>query len=109
MAHLKLKKGDMVKIIAGSNKGKSGKIVAVLPKENAVKVEGINIVKRHVKPNMLSPQGGIVDVHQGIDVSKVALLQTGKKDATTRVGYEVKKDGTKVRVMRQVANKEIDS
>jgi large subunit ribosomal protein L24 len=109
MSHLKLKKGDLVKIIAGSNKGKTGKIVAVVPRENAVKVEGINIVKRHVKPNMLSPQGGIVDVHQAIDASKVALVQTGKKDVTTRVGYVVKKDGTKVRVMRQAANKEIDS
>ncbi len=109
MAQLRLKKGDLVKVIAGSHKGKTGKIVAVVPKENAVKVEGINIVKRHVKPSMLSPQGGIVDVHQAFDVSKVALIQTGKKDTTSRVGYVVKKDGTKVRVMRQAANKEIDS
>ena len=109
ISKLKLKKGDQVKIIAGSKKGSIGKIVAVLPRQNAVKVEGINVVKRHVKPNMLSPQGGIVDMHKPIDISKVALVQTGKKDATSRIGYEVKKDGSKVRVMRQASNKEIDS
>ncbi len=107
MAGLKLKKGDQVKIIAGSDKGKTGKIVAVLPLENAVKVEGINIVKRHVKPNTLQPQGGIIDKHLPIDISKVALLLAGKKDATSRVGYVTKKDGTKVRVYKK-NNKEID-
>ncbi len=107
MAGMKLKKGDQVKIISGANKGKTGKIVAVLPNENAVKVEGINIIKRHVKPNMLQPQGGIIDKHQAIDVSKVALLVAGKKDTTSRVGYIVKKDGTKARVYK-ATNKEID-
>ena len=107
MAGLRLKKGDQVKIITGSDKGKTGKIVAVLPKDNAVKVEGINIVKRHVKPNMLQPQGGIVDKHVAIDVSKVALLRADKKDVTSRVGYTVKKDGTKARVFKST-NKEID-
>lgn len=107
MAGLKLKKGDQVKVIAGSNKGKIGKIVAVLPLENAVKVEGINILKRHVKPNTLQPQGGIIDKHQPIDISKVALLVAGTKDKTSRVGYITKKDGTKVRVYKK-NNKEID-
>lgn len=104
---MKLRKGDAVKIIAGSHKGKTGKVVAVLPRENAVKIEGINIVKRHVKPNMLQPQGGIIDKHEAIDASKVALLQAGKKEATSRVGYVIKKDGTKARVYK-ATNKEID-
>lgn len=107
MAGLKLKKGDQVKVISGSHKGKTGKIVAVLPKENAVRVEGLNIVKRHVKPNMLQPQGGIVDKHVAIDASKVAILQTGKKDVTSRIGYTTKKDGSKARVFK-ATNKEID-
>lgn len=107
MSGFKLKKGDQVKIIAGANKGKTGKIVAVVPSKNGVKVEGLNIVKRHVKPNMLQPQGGIIDVHQPIDISKVALLQAGKKDKTSRVGYVVKKDGSKARVYK-ATNKEID-
>ncbi len=106
---MKLKKGDQVKVITGSDKGKTGKIVAVVPSENAVKVEGINIVRRHVKPSAVSPQGGIVDVHRAIDISKVALLQAGKKDSTSRVGFITKKDGAKVRVYRQANNKEIDS
>lgn len=104
---MKLKKGDQVKVIAGSLKGQTGKVVAVLPRTNGVKVEGLNVVKRHVKPNMLQPQGGIVDKHIAIDASKVALLQTGKKDATSRVGYVTKKDGSKVRVFKKT-NKEID-
>ena len=107
MAGLRLKKGDQVKVIAGSLKGKIGKIVAVLPKENAVRVEGLNLVKRHVKPNMLQPQGGVVDKQVAIDVSKVAILQSGKKDATSRIGYVTKKDGNKARVFKKT-NKEID-
>lgn len=107
MSTLRIKKGDQVKIIAGSFKGKTGKVVAVVPKANAVKVEGLNIVKRHVKPNMLHPQGGVVDKHIAIDVSKVAILQTGKKEATSRVGYTTKKSGEKVRVFKKT-NKEID-
>lgn len=107
MSVLKLKKGDQVRVIAGALKGKTGKVVAVLPKQGAVKVEGLNVVKRHVKPNVLQPQGGIIDIHQPIDVSKVALLQAGKKDATSRVGYTIKKDGKKVRVFK-ANNKEID-
>lgn len=104
---MKLQKGDSVKIIAGSHKGKTGKIVAVDPKNNAVKVESINIVKRHIKPNMLQPQGGVVDKHIALDASKVAILQTGKKEATSRIGYVIKKDGTKSRVFK-ATNKEID-
>lgn len=99
---LKLKKGDQVKVVAGSHKGKIGKIIAVLPKENAVKVEGINIVKRHVKPNTLNPQGGITELHKPINVSKVALTQPSSKEKTSRIGYQFDKSGNKVRVYKQV-------
>ena len=107
MSGFKLKRGNIVKVIAGSDKGKTGKIVAVIPAENAVKVEGLNIIKRHVKPNTLQPQGGIIDKHQPIDISKVALVIAGKKDETSRVGYSTNKDGKKVRVYKKT-NKEID-
>lgn len=106
MAALRIKKGDQVKIITGSFKGKTGKVTAVVPKQNAVKVEGLNVVKRHVKPNMLQPQGGVVDKHIAIDISKTAILQTGKKDITSRIGYTIK-SGKKVRVFKKT-NKEID-
>ncbi len=106
MNTLRLKKGDMVKVTTGKDKGKTGKIVAVLPKKSAVKVEGINIVKRHNKPNMLQPQGGITDVHKAIDISKVALIHPTKKDGVSKVGFTVAKDGSKKRVYK-VNNKEI--
>ncbi|MBP9738412.1 50S ribosomal protein L24 [Candidatus Saccharibacteria bacterium] len=110
MSGLRIKKGDLVKIITGSDKGKTGKVVAVQPNDRTVTVEGINIVKRHVKPSMVSPQGGIVDVHKPMDISKVALVQAGSKDGkTSRVAYVVDKAGDKKRVYRQAKNKEIDS
>ncbi len=105
--NLRIKKGDQVRIITGSDKGKTGKVVAVLPLKNAVKIEGINIVKRAVKPSAVTPQGGIVDVHKPIDVSKVALVHPTKKDGVSKVGYKVSKDGKKTRVYKQASNKEI--
>lgn len=104
---MKLRKGDQVKIIAGSLKGKTGKIVAVNPEESTVKVEGLNIIKKHVKPSAAQPQGGIIDVHQAIDASKVAILVDGKKDTTSRIGYIFDKNGDKKRIYK-VNNKEID-
>lgn len=110
MAGIRLKKGDLVKVITGAHKGKTGKIVSVHSDKNAVAVEGLNIVKRHVKPSAIAPQGGIIEVHKPIDVSKVALVVAGSKDAaTSRVAFTVDKDGTKKRVYRQAKNKEIDS
>lgn len=107
MNTLRLKKGDMVRVITGKDKGTVAKIVAVSPKQNAVKVEGINIVKRASKPNMMSPQGGIVEKHVAIDISKVALVHPSKKDKVSKVGFSVSKDGTKKRVYKQASNKEI--
>jgi len=106
-SRVKLHRGDAVKIITGANKGKTGKIVAVLPSQNAVKVEGIQIVKRHSKPNMAQPQGGIIDKHIPIDVSKVALVIDTKTDSISKISHFTKKDGSKVRMARKT-NKEID-
>ena len=106
---LRIKKGDMVKIIAGSHKGETGKVVATSPQNKTVTVEGIHVVKRARKPNMLQPQGGIVELHKPVDISKVALVHPTKKTATSRVGYQIKKDGSKVRVYKHAQNKEIDS
>jgi large subunit ribosomal protein L24 len=96
----------MVTVITGSYKGKSGKVVAVLPKTGGVKVEGINIVKRAVKPSATSPQGGIKDAHKPLDISKVAIVHPTKKSAVSKVGYSIAKDGSKTRVYK-VNNKEI--
>jgi large subunit ribosomal protein L24 len=71
---IRLKKGDTVVVRAGKDKGKSGKVLIVHPAENMVTVEGINIVKKHVKPNNKYPQGGIIELTKPIPVSKVGIL-----------------------------------
>lgn len=96
---IRLKKGDTVVVRSGKYKGKTGKITAVHPTENKVTVEGINIVKKHVKPNNAHPQGGIVEVTKPILVSKVGIMDpTSKKP--TRIGFTVDKDGNKARVYK---------
>ena len=90
----KIRKDDMVKVIAGKDKDKTGKVLSV--KDNKVVVEGVNVVKKHTKPNQMNQNGGIVETEAAIDVSNVMLLVDGK---ATRVGFEVK-DGKKVRVAK---------
>lgn len=104
---MKIKLGDTVKVISGAHKGKTAKVVSVHPADNTLKLEGIGLRKRYVKPNAINPQGGQKDIHVAMPASKVALLHPGDASKTTRVGFQVKKDGTKVRVARQASNKEI--
>ena len=94
-----VKKGDKVKVITGKDKGKEGVILAAFPKQDRVLVEGVNIVKKHVKPNQLNPQSGIVSQEAAIHVSNVMLIDP-KSGEPTRVGYEIK-DGKKVRVAKK--------
>ena len=97
---IRLKKGDLVQVLAGKYKGKQGTITAVHPTENKVTVEGINIVKKHVKPNQANPQGGILEITKPIWVSKVAIVDpTAKKPS--RIGYKLDKDGNKTRVFKK--------
>ena len=81
---------------AGKYKGKTGKILATHPTENKVTVEGINIVKKHVKPNQQNPQGAIVEITKPIWVSKVGIVEPNSK-RPTRISYKVDKDGNKSR------------
>ena len=90
MASLKIKTGDMVKVIAGKDKDKEGKVIAVNKKNNTLLVEGINMVTKHTKPSMANQQGGIVQQEAPIDVSNVMLLFKGQ---ATRVGFKM--DGDK--------------
>lgn len=103
----RIKKDDIVKIISGANKGKTGKVLQVLPKENAVLIEGIGIKTRHVKPSQLNPRGGTKDIHISTPLHKVALVVDPKAATTSRVGYTISADGAKTRVARQAKNKEI--
>lgn len=90
---LKIKKGDTVKVIAGKNKDKEGKVVSVDPKNGKVVVEGVNMVTKHMKPSPANQNGGRVEMEAPIDASNVMLVVNGK---TTRVGFKFE-DGKKVR------------
>lgn len=105
ISKFRIKKGDTVVVRTGSYKGKTGKIIAVHPKLNSVTVEGVNIVKRHTKPNKSNPQGGILELTKPIDVSKVGILDPVSKKAS-RIGYQIAKDGAKIRVFK-TSGKEI--
>ena len=94
---MKIKVNDTVKVIAGSSKGKEGKVIKIDHKNNKVVVEGVNKVTKHQKPSAANPNGGIVEVEAPIDASNVALVVKG---ATTKVGFEVK-DGKKVRIAKK--------
>lgn len=97
---IRLKKGDTVVVRAGKYKGKTGKITATHPTENKVTVEGINIVKKHQKPNRAYPQGGIIELTKPIWVSKVSLIDPATKKPT-RIGYKVDAKGVKTRVSKK--------
>lgn len=96
---IRLKKGDNVVVLSGKYKGKTGKIVATHPRENKVTVEGINIVKKHQKPNREHPQGGIIEITKPMWASKVAIVEpTSKKPS--RIGYKLNDDGSKTRIFK---------
>lgn len=93
---IRIKKNDIVVVLSGSQKGKTGKVLATHPLLNKVTVEGINVVKRHVKPTQIKPQGGIVEITKPIFVSKVAIVEpTSKKPS--RIKYDFDKNGDKIR------------
>lgn len=85
---IRLKKGDTVMVRSGKYKGKTGKVLATHPELNKVTVEGINIVKKHQKPNKQHPQGGIIELTKPIAVSKVGIYDATKKKAS-RIGYKM--------------------
>ena len=94
MGKLKIKTGDTVRVIAGDHKGSEGKILTVFIEKNKAIVEGVNMIKKHMKPNAQSPQGGIVEKEAAIQVSNLSLLNS--KCEATRFGY-IMEDGKKVR------------
>ncbi len=100
---MKLRKDDNVIVIAGRDKGKTGKVVSIQTATQTAIVEGINVYKRHTKPSDKNPRGGILDITKPINVSKVMVLdpQSGKP---ARIGYEIKPDGTKERIFKVSPN-----
>ncbi len=99
MAKLKIKKGDKVVVITGRDKGKTGEVKQVLPAENRVIVDGVNMVKRHTSPSA-GNAGGIVEKEASIHVSNVAYVDP-KTDKPTRIGYKTLEDGRKVRYAKR--------
>ena len=92
-----VKKGDMVEIIAGDNKGSTGRVLRVLPKAGRVVVEGLNLVHKHVRPSQRNPQGGRIRIEQAINISNVLPINP-KSSAPSRVRFEVAANGSKKRV-----------
>ena len=104
MSAMKIRKGDTVKVIAGKDKGKDGKVLAVNAKDSTVIVENVNMVTKHAKPSAANQNGGIITNEAPLHISNVMLLVDGK---TTRVGFKMDGD-KKVRVARALDNKVID-
>ena len=96
MSAYKIKKGDTVKVIAGKDKDKEGKVIAVDTKNHRVLVEGVNMVTKHTKPSAANQQGGIVETEAYIAVSNVMYLHKGQP---TRIGFKMDGD-KKVRVAK---------
>ncbi|MFA6088212.1 50S ribosomal protein L24 [Mucilaginibacter sp.] len=99
-AKLKIRKGDLVKVMAGDSKGSQGKIVEIIIDKNRAIVEGANMVSKHTKPNAANPNGGILKQEAAIHISNLALVEpsTGK---TTRVGRKLNDAGKLVRVSKK--------
>ena len=97
MSAMKIKKGDTVKIIAGKDKDKEGKVLAVNAKSNTVIVEGINMITKHSKPSVANQNGGIVHQESPIDASNVMYIHKGQ---ATRIGYKMDGD-KKVRIAKK--------
>ena len=96
MSNMKIKKGDTVKVIAGKDKDKEGKVIAVNQKDGKVLVEGVNMLTKHTKPSVANQNGGIIHQEGPIDISNVMYVHKGK---ATRVGFKMDGD-KKVRVAK---------
>ena len=95
----RIRKGDRVVVITGSDRGKQGEVLSVLLKANRAVVQGVNVAKHHTKPKGMGQQGGIVEKEASIHLSNIALIDP-KTDKPTRVGFKVLENGSKVRVAR---------
>ena len=100
MGKLHIKKNDTVVVLAGEDKGKTGKVLKVLVEKNRALVEGVNMVSKSTKPSAKNPQGGIVKQEAPIHVSNLSLVDP-KSGKPTRVGIKVAEDGKKVRIAKK--------
>jgi large subunit ribosomal protein L24 len=103
---LHVKKNDMVEIIAGKERGKTGKVLRVLPGKGRVVVENLNVIKRHTRPNQLNPEGGIIEREAPLSISNVMLI-CGSCNQATRTGVRLLEDGSKTRYCKK-CNESVD-
>jgi len=103
---LHVKKNDMVEVIAGKERGKTGKVLRVLPGKGRVVVESLNVIKRHTRPNQLNPEGGIVEKEAPLSISNVMLI-CGSCNQATRTGVRLLEDGSKTRYCKK-CNESVD-
>ena len=96
---MKIKKGDTVQVLSGNDKGKTGEVLEVIPKDRKVIVKGINVRKKHVKPKKKGQEGGIIAIESAVRACKVNVV-CSKCNKPTRIGYEIEKD-EKVRICRK--------
>ena len=97
---MKIRKGDRVRVMAGKDKGREGKVSRAIPTDNKVIVEGVNIAKRHQKATSVTMQGGIIDKAMPVNASNVAVLSPSD-GRPTRIGYRFNDAGDKVRICRR--------
>ncbi|WP_354329623.1 50S ribosomal protein L24 [Pedobacter sp. CG_S7] len=97
---MKIRKGDLVKVIAGDSRGQQGKVQTVVIAKNRVIIEGVNLVSKHTKPNAATPNGGIIKKEAALHISNVQLVDP-KTGETTRVGRKLNADGKLVRVAKK--------
>ncbi|WP_137127389.1 50S ribosomal protein L24 [Roseomonas sp. HF4] len=95
----KIRKGDRVQVLTGKDKGRQGEVIRVMPDAGRALVQGINLMKKHQKPQGMGKPGGIQEIEASVDLSNLALLDP-KSGKPTRVGFKVLEDGKKVRVAK---------
>ena len=99
----RIRKGDRVIVLTGSDKGKRGEVLRVLPKDNRAVVQGVNVAKLHTKPKGMGQPGGIVEKEATIHLSNIALIDP-KTDRATRISFKTLENGAKIRVARATGN-----
>ncbi len=100
---MRIKKGDNVQVLSGNDKGKTGEVLEVMPKDEKIIVKGVNVRKKHVKPRKQGEEGGIISVECAIPVAKVNVV-CPKCNKATKVGYSIEED-KKTRVCKKCGNK----
>jgi large subunit ribosomal protein L24 len=97
---MKLKKGDTVKVIAGNDRGRVGKILKVFPEDNRIIIEGVNLIKRHTRPTQKNRKGGIIEKEGSINASNVIYFDS-RSNTVARLGHRILADAKKVRINKK--------